>query len=157
METDRRKTKRSQGDQFMRQALATLRGIEKLSKGEVVDYTEYYVDLVAMKDRLGRRHEDHKLGEWFCVTIESIGSNIENLLKKQSVPRLVKITKAGRNKRSQEAIHTSIGWEAEEPRVGKNYRLFKEDGGVFHSAQVTEVTSDCFQTQNSLYRIEVLP
>jgi hypothetical protein len=156
MDKDRRKARRSQVDEFLSRALATLRSIERLSRGEDADYTEDYVDLVAMKDRLGRRKEDHRLGEIVCCTIESIASNVDSLLNKDNKPRLVRISQASRGEPTRVADHTSVGWEPEAPSVGKSYRLYKADGGVFHSAPVTMAEFEHFQTLNSLYRIEVL-
>lgn len=153
---DRRKAKRCKGDEFLMHALRTLLSIERRSRGEQTDYTEDYVDMVGLKTSLGRRAEDHRLGELMCSTIEAIAENIDKLNKKKKTPRVVKITKTSRKDPSRLAFHTSIGWEAEEPCVGKSYRIYSQDGGIFYSAPVTKVATDHFQTQNSLYRIEVL-
>jgi hypothetical protein len=157
MAENRRKKKRRSSDQILNETIQVLRTLERISKGEEADFSEYFVDLVGMKDRIGRREEDRKLGEALCSAIESIASNIGKLLEREKSLRHVRITKMGGKKGAKLAVETAIlGWEEDRPQIGKNYRVFKEDGGVFRSAVVTKVTDDQFHTVNSLYRLEVL-
>ena len=75
-----------------------LQNLQRLSEGEDVDYTEDYADLVALKDQVGRREEDKKLGTVLCSTVEAVASNIGRLLKQEQGTRKVRITKAsGKN------------------------------------------------------------
>jgi hypothetical protein len=157
MQEERRRAMRRHGDEFLEEALATLQTIERLSRGEDVDYTEYYVDLVGMKNLIGRRHEDHLLGELICSTIESIADNIDDLLKKDRALRQVKLTKHRGKPGARVATNSSIeGWEAEPPSAGKSYRIYTYNQVIFSTSPVVEVGPDYFQTQNSVYGIKIL-
>jgi len=158
MQKNRRSQTRRNVDQVLKQTVTILQILEKISKGEEVDYTEHFADLVGIKDRLGRRHEDKKLGALLCSSIEAIASNINTLLKEEKSLRKVRITKVSGRKAAQVRTHTSVeGWEAARPGAGENYRIYKDDGGVFSTSPVIEVKSDYFRTHNSLYTIEVIP
>lgn len=157
MAENRRRDKRRYADLALKETVEILQILERISRGEEADFTERYADLVGMKDRLGRRQEDRKLGESLCATIEAIASNLGQLVGKERRLRKVRITKMSGERSSQMQVQTSVvGWEENRPQVGKSYRLFKDDGGLFRSARVIKVTPDYFQTQNSVYRIEVL-
>lgn len=157
MNINRRKQTRRDADHILMKTLEVLRLLEKISKGEDADYTEHFADLVGMKDRLGRRQEDRRLVELLCCTLESIVTNISKLLKKDDTFRKVRITKASGRPSAQFSTWCSFeGWEAEPPRRGLIYRIYKDDGGVLSTSPIVEVKSDYFQTANSMYRIEVL-
>lgn len=157
MKKERRKEKRRDIDRVMEKTVELLRELERLSGGEEVDYSESYADLVGMKDWIGRREEDRKLGETLVSTIGSIAANIAQLQEKGKRPRKVRVTKMSGKEGAQLDVQTTIvGWEEARPRVGRNYRLIQEDGGVFSSAPLTKIASGYFQTRNSLYQIEVL-
>ncbi len=154
---DRRRTQRRDSDRVLKETVEILKILEEISRGEEGDYSEHFADLVGLKDRLGRRKEDRRLGETLCSTLESLATNLQQLVKRRGDLRKVRITKVSGRKGARLGLQIVIvGWEEERPCVGKNYRLFKEDGGIFRSALVTRVTEDYFQTQNSLYRLEVL-
>jgi hypothetical protein len=157
MGSERRRDKRRDADRVLREVVDILRILERISQGEEIDFSETYTDLVGMKDKLGRREEDHKLGEALCTALESLARNLGALLEKERQLRKVRIIKlSGRKGASLDIQSSLIGWEEDRPKIGKHYRVFKEDGGVFRSALVTKVAHDHFQTQNSLYQIEVL-
>lgn len=157
MNENRRKNKRRRGDEFLIQTLETLQDIDRMARGEKVDYTEGYTNLVGAIGQVGRRLEDHSLGEMLCSTIESIASNIDRLSKKGRPLRQVKITKVSGRNGARVRTYTSVeGWEADEPRVGENYLIYTYDACIFRSSQVIDVKKDYFQTQNSLYHIEFL-
>jgi hypothetical protein len=157
MTENRRKEYRRPADRALEETIAILQILEKISRGEDLDFGEHYADLVGVKDRIGRRDEDRKLGESLCSAIEAVALNIGTLLEKYRRLRKVKITKlSGKEGASVDVQSTLIGWEEARPRVGKNYRVFKEDGGIFRSALVVKMFPGHFQTQNSVYRIEVL-
>jgi hypothetical protein len=157
MVVDRRKEKRRHGDRVLIRTVEILHMLEKISSGKEADYTEYYADLVGVKDMVGRRQTDRKLGDTLCSTIANVAANIHGLLARAKALRKVRITKMRGKIPSRVAVRASVvGWEAKRPRVGKKYRLYKDDGGVFRSALVTEVKPGFFQTRNSLYRVEVL-
>jgi hypothetical protein len=157
MKEDRRKGRRRGIDHVLGKTVELLQILQRLSGGEDVDYSEPYADLVGMKNRVGRREEDHKLGETLCSAIGGIAANIAQLRQRDAAPRKVRITKVSGKEGAQVDIRaTVVGWEEGRPAPGRGYRVFKDDGGVFSSAPVTKVTPGHFQTQNSLYRIEVL-
>jgi hypothetical protein len=115
------------------------------------------VNLVGAKDGVGRRSEDQRLGELLCSTIESIADSIDRLLTRERNLRQVKITKVSGKNNAQVRSYTSIeGWAADRPQVGHVYRIYTYNAAVFQTSQVIEAKRDYFQTQNSLYRIEVL-
>ena len=157
MQQERRRTSRRDGDEFLNQTLVTLQNIEKIVRGEHSDYGEHYAHLMRIKEKVGRRHEDHELGEMLCSTIESIASNLDTLLNPHKPLRQVKITKVSGRRGARLRSYTSIeGWEAEQPRVGECYLVYTYDASVFRSSEIIEVKADYFQTQNSLYRIQLL-
>jgi hypothetical protein len=158
MGKNRRKHTRRTQDKILTQTVKVLQNLQRLSGGEDVDYTEDYADLVGMKDHVGRREEDEKLVTHLCSTVEALASNISGLLKEEQSNRNVRITQAsGKNETPLRSFITIEGWEAEQPKVGEIYRVYLHDGGVFATSPVTAVKSDYFKTQNSLYRIEILP
>jgi hypothetical protein len=157
MDPNRRQQVRRRTDRALQETIEILRVLEKISRGEGGDFGEQYADLVALKDRLGRREEDRKLGESLCSAIEGIATNIGSLLEKDKPLRKVQVIKMSGRKNAQVEVQSAVvGWEESRPRVGKNYRIFKDDGGIFRSAVVVKVIPGFFQTQNSLYRVEVL-
>jgi hypothetical protein len=157
MEQNRRQQARRRTDRALQETIEILRVLERISRGEDGDFGEQYADLVGLKDRLGRREEDRRLGESLCSAIEAIATNIGSLLEKDKRLRKVRVTKMSGRKGAQVEVQSSVvGWEEMRPRVGKSYRLFKDDGGVFRSAVVMKVVPGYFQTQNSLYRVEVV-
>ena len=157
MDEDRRGKKRRRGDHVLQRTIEVLEKLEKISEGNIEDFTEHYADLVGVKDLVGRRKRDRTVGELLCSTIESLATNLDTLLQQDQSLRKVRITKMRGKKTSRVAVHTSVvGWEAEQPSVGDRYQLYKDGGGIFRSAVVTEVKSEYFKTKNSTYRIEVL-
>jgi hypothetical protein len=78
-----------------------LEGLEKLSRGELVDLTETYTELAGMRNGIGRRQEDRRLVSVLCRNIESLANNLNNLLKRERILRQVKTTKAHGKSTSQ--------------------------------------------------------
>jgi hypothetical protein len=116
----------------LKETVEILKILEEISRGEEGDYSEHFADLVGLKDRLGRRKEDRRLGETLCSTLESLATNLQQLVKRRGDLRKVRITKVSGRKGARLGLQIVIvGWEE-------------------------EVTEDYFQTQNSLYRLEVL-
>jgi hypothetical protein len=159
--TERRKKTRRASDRVLQETVRILRILERISRGEDVDFGEHYADLVGFKEKLGRRREDRLLCESLCGVIEALASNIQSLMGKEKemekTVRRVKVTKVlekGGKPPSKEMV--IFGWEKERPRVGKSYKVIKEEGGLFCSAIVTKVESDHIRTINSLYKIEEL-
>jgi hypothetical protein len=158
MTEDRRKKERRTAGKVLSKTVAMLQMLEKVSRGEDVDYSGEYAELVGVRDQMGRRREDGELGNLLCSAIEAIAGNIDNILKREKSLRQVRITKASGRPDSKVPAFTVVdGWEAARPRVGEVYKVYRDDGGVFSTSIVMEVQQDYFQTQNSLYRIEVLP
>lgn len=155
-EERRRKTRRT-ADKILVQTTAILQILERISRGEDGDHTEYYADLAALIDRAGRRQEDRKLAKLLFASLEGIANNINKLLEKDKALRKVRITKMRGKKVSQVDVNDSLeGWEAERPRVGEIYRVYKDDGGMFSSSVVLDLRPGYIQTQNSEYRIETV-
>ena len=159
MEQSRRKAGRRDSDRVLGKVIEILRVIEKMSKGESVDFTETYADLVGLKDQVGRRKEDRQLGEALCTTIGSIACNLvspaEESPKTSEEPlRKVRITKMGGARGKMQAV--IVGWEESPPQVGKIYRVFQENGSVIRTTPVTRVSPGYVQTRNSLYQLEVV-
>lgn len=157
MERERRKGPRRGADEALRQAVEAIEALDRLAKGEKVDFGEYYADLVAMRNSLGRRSEDKQLADSLCTTLESLANNIQELLQNGRALRRVRIKKV-RGKESVAIGPGTVieGWEEARPQVGRSYRVFRDDGGVFRSAVVVKVGKGMFETKNSVYAIEVL-
>ncbi len=157
MAANRRKAPRRHSDKAIEETVQILQILEKLSQGEEIDFTEHYADLVGMKNRIGRRQDDRQVGESLCVAIEALAGNIVHLFSKEKGLRKVRLTKMSGKKDARVKVQSAVvGWEETRPHVGRTYRVFKDDGGVLRSAVVTKVMPGFFQTQNSLYKIEVL-
>jgi hypothetical protein len=144
---------------MLEKVLEILRVLEKISKGENVDFTESFADLVGLKDQLGRRQEDRQLGEALCTVIGSIATNLVGAEDDRGetpdgVLRKVKLTRVSGGKgKPQPAI---VGWEEHPPRVGQIYRVFQENGSVVRTSPITRFAGGYVQTRNSLYQIEVV-
>jgi hypothetical protein len=157
MTANRRKDQRRHSDRALEETVQILQILEKVSQGDEIDFTEHYADLVGMKDRIGRRQDDRKVGESLCLAIEALADNIAHLLSKEKGLRKVRVTKMSGKKEGRVKVQSSlVGWEEMRPHVGRTYRVFKDDGGVFRSAVVTKVLPGYFQTQNSVYRLDVV-
>lgn len=158
MEKNRRERIRRGSDLVLQKLLQVLRILEKVSRGEDADFSEAYADLVGMKDQLGRRAEDRKLGESLCAIIEAIATNLGRPIQTKEQPsedrtRKIRLTKIKGKKDLKKAV---VGWEEKPPEVGQRYRVFKDDGGIVNTSAVTKVASDHLQTENSVYLLEVL-
>jgi|Deesub1362B_J571_1020462.scaffolds.fasta_scaffold02675_5 hypothetical protein len=167
MNSNRRKGIRRHSDRILRKILEVLRDLEKVSEGQHVDFTEAYADLVALKDQLGRRREDRKLAEDLCATIESLAHRLSpqealNSTQQQGIqeerPRRVRLFKVSGGGLGTQVSGTPTveGWEESPPQTGKVYRIFKDNGGLFRTSVIRKVSSGYIQTQNSLYRLEVI-
>ncbi|MEJ5376571.1 MAG: hypothetical protein WHX93_08330 [bacterium] len=156
MAAERRKEQRRESDRILMKILEILRVVEKLSRGEQVDFTEAYADLVGLKDQLGRRKEDRELGEALCVTVGAIACNVaqRGSSGQQMGRRRIRLTRLGGGKGETHRIIE--GWENEEPRVGKSYLIFQEGGRVLRTSPLTRISGAFVQTRNSLYQIEIL-
>ncbi len=154
---DRRTQIRRRSDRALRHTVEILKLLDRMFKGEKVDFGEYYADLVGMRSSLGRREEDRLLAESLCSALEALAADIQGLTGANKTLRRVRLTKMGGKRGAALEVHSSlVGWEEAQPKVGSNYTLFKDEGGVFRSAVVIRVAEGQFQTRNSLYRIEVL-
>ncbi len=155
---ERRQQPRRNSDKVLRKILEVLRVVERLSRGEDVDFTEAYADLVGLKDQLGRRKEDRELGEALCVTLGSIASNIvggskrpESTFTPKRKVRLLR--RAGGSGRTDAVIE---GWEQHPPVLGKSYVVLQENGRFVRTSSLTKITGNVLQTRNSIYELEIL-
>lgn len=158
MQKNRRKKTRRKSDRIIQKTVEVLGTLERIAKGEEVDFTEAYADLVGMKDKLGRRKEDRKLGESLCATIEALACNPGSSLPIKSRPgdarpRKIRLTKISGQ---SDPKRTIVGWEEKPPIVGRRYQVFSEDGSVIRTSAVTKVAAGYVQTRRSVYQIEVL-
>jgi len=154
---DRRSQIRRRSDMALRHTVEILKLLDRMFKGEKVDFGEYYSDLVGMRSNLGRREEDRVLAESLCSALEALAADIQGLTGESKTLRRVRITKMSGRRHAALDVHSSfVGWEEARPKVGANYMVFKDQGGVFRSAMVIRVGDGEFQTRNSLYRVEVL-
>jgi hypothetical protein len=153
---ERRREPRRESDRILLKVLEILRVVERLSRGEDVDFTESYADLVGLKDQLGRRKEDRELGEALCATIGAIACNVTQTgtRDQQTGKRRVRLTRLGGGK--GELNKVIEGWEDGEPRVGKSYRVFQDSGRVIRTSPLTRVSGEFLQSRNSLYQLEVI-
>lgn len=156
MERERRKGLRRRVDEALRQTVEAIEALDRLAKGEKLDFGEYYADLVAMRHSLGRRADDKHLAESLCTILESLANNIQELVQNGRTWRRVRIKKVkGKESGSIDTGTVIEGWEEARPRVGRSYRVFRDDGGVFRSAVVVRVGQGMFETKNSVYTLEV--
>ena len=158
MEMERREQPRRNSDKVLRKILEVLRVVERLSRGEDVDFTEAYADLVGLKDQLGRRREDRELGEALCVTLGSIASNIVGGFKRAESSfaprRKVRLSRrAGGSGRTDTVIE---GWEQHPPVLGKSYVVLQENGRFVRTSSLIKITGNVLQTRNSIYELEIL-
>lgn len=154
---DRRSQIRRRSDRALRHTVEILKLLDRMLKGEKVDFGEYYADLVGMRCSLGRREEDKVLAESLCSALGVLAADIQGLTGQSKTLRRVRLTKmSGRSNAALEVHSAFVGWEQDRPKVGSNYTVFKDEGGVFRSAMVIRVREGEFQTRNSIYRVEVL-
>ncbi len=110
-----------------------------------------------MKNSLGRRLEDKKLGDAICYNIERLASNVARLIGPKAGLRQVRIRKVtGKEETAVEKDKIFVGWEEAQPTVGRSYCLYIAAGGIFRSAAVTQVLKGHFRTRNSLYELQEL-
>lgn len=62
----------------------------------------------------------------------------------------------GKQDRTVKLYARVTGLEQNPPLVGERYRIVLEDGSVLHTSVVAKVTPGYFQTQNSVYEIEMV-
>jgi hypothetical protein len=154
---ERRSQTRRRADKALRQTVEILQLLDRMTRGERVDFGECYADLVGLRNGLGRREEDRLLAESLCTALESLSADILGLMGEARTLRRVRLTKVSGRKNTPVEVQSSlVGWEEARPKVGRNYTLFKDEGGVFRSAVVLRVGEGEFQTRNSLYRVEVI-
>lgn len=156
MVAERRKEPRRESDRILSKMLEILRVVEKLSRGEDVDFTEAYADLVGLKGQLGRRKEDRDLGEALCATVGAIACNVaqKGTQGQQASRRRVRLTRLGGGK--GETHRVIEGWENGEPQLGKSYLIFQESGRVVRTSPLTRISGGFLQTRNSLYQLEII-
>lgn len=148
---------RRQSDRFFAELAQMLEILSRMSEGKKEDFGEHFADLVGVKDALGRRLEDRKLGEVVCYNIERLASNIVRLVGKGAGLRRVQIRKVtGKEEAAVAKDRVLVGWEEAPPQVGRSYTLYLEGGGIFRSATVVQALKDHFRTRNSLYNIQEL-
>lgn len=167
MAQEQRKKTRRHSDRVLRKVVEILQILEKLSEGEQVDFTEAYADLVGMKDQLGRRKEDRRLGDDLCATLGTTAAIIvQHAAEPVPAPapaparaheerlRKVRLTKASQTKKGADAA--VVGWEESPPALGKSYKIFTDTGGVFRTSILVKVAPGYIRTRNSLYEVQVL-
>lgn len=155
-EGERRRESRRTSDRVLVKILEILKVVERMSRGERVDFTETYADLVGLKDRLGRRREDRELGEALCAIIGAIACSVADTDAQAARPqrRRVRLTRLGGGKGEQ--LRVIEGWEEEEPQEGKSYRILQDNGRLVRTSTLTRVSGEFLQSRNSLYKIQVL-
>jgi hypothetical protein len=152
---ERRGEIRRQSDRFFREMDRILEILANMSEGRREDFGEQFANLVGVKNSLGRRLEDKKLGDAICYNMERLASNIARLVGGKAGLRKVRIRKVtGKEDAVVAKDRVLLGWEEAPPREGKSYCMYMEGGGIFRSALVTQVLKDHFRTRNSLYEIE---
>jgi hypothetical protein len=157
MTENRRKEIRRETDRVLDKLLETLQVVEKISRGEQADFTEAYADLVGLKNQLGRREVDRRIGDALCATIGAIASNIGHPGETKEQPAEERLRRVRLTKVSGGKGHATIaGWEEAPPEVGKSYRVFQENGSVVRTSPITRVSEGFVQTRNSLYQLEIL-
>ncbi len=152
---ERRGDIRRQSDRFFREMDRILEILANMSEGQREDFGEQFANLVGVKNTLGRRLEDKKLGDAICYNMERLASNIARLVGGKAGLRKVRIRKVtGKEEAAVAKDKILLGWEEAPPQQGKSYCVYMEDGGIFRSAVITQVLKDHFRTRNSLYEIE---
>ncbi|MEJ5374998.1 MAG: hypothetical protein WHX93_00300 [bacterium] len=157
VQQERRNTIRRGSDRALKHTVEILKLLDRMFKGQKVDFGEYYADLVGMRSSLGRREEDRALAEELCSALEALAADIQGLTGENKTLRRVRLTKmSGKRHAALDLQSCLVGWEESRPRVGSNYTVFKDEGGVFRSAVVIRVAEGEFQTRNSIYKVEIL-
>lgn len=154
---DRRHETRRSTDRFLVRVQQMLETLVDMSHGKHKEFGEEFADLISLKDILGRRSDDRRLGNRICASIEQLGSYIVRTSADRAGLRKVQLRKVkGKQEASMKKARTFVGWGQARPQVGKRYFVYLESGGVFRSAIVRQVSENHFQTKNSLYEIRLL-
>jgi hypothetical protein len=77
-------------------------------------------------------------------------------LSELSAKRKVQVKKLAGVDTKIKTLTSFVGLEEERPVLGKKYRVFIENGKVFKSSPVTDITGNFIRTKNSIYEINVL-
>ena len=129
--------------------------LANMSEGRREQFGEQFTRLVAVKNTLGRRLEDKELGDAICHHVERLASNVAQLMAGNAGLRRVRIRKVtGKEMGTVAKDKILVGWEEAPPEMGRSYCLYIAGGGVFRSAEVTQVLKDHFRTRNSLYEVQ---
>jgi hypothetical protein len=106
---------------------------------------------------LGRREEDKQIGEALTRGLGEIAQRLLELGVIEQLPRKVRITKVlGKNDSKFPVGTQRIGWEMELPKIGQSYCLYMDNGKVFRTGEVADLSPTHFRTTNSVYELEVL-
>jgi hypothetical protein len=148
---------RRASDAFFQEIAHMLEVLSRLSEGKREEFGEQFANLVGVKNTLGRRLEDKKLGDEICFHLERIASNVAQMVSGKAGLRRVRIRKViGKEEATVAKDKVFVGWEEAPPQVNRSYCLYIEGGGIFRSATITNVLKDHFRTRNSLYEIQEL-
>jgi hypothetical protein len=152
---ERRQQVRRKSDLFFREISVMLHILANMSEGKVEEFGEQFANLVGVKNTLGRRIDDKKLGDDICFSVERLASNLADLVGSRGGLRKVRIRKVtGKYAGVVEKDKILLGWEEAPPQEGKSYCLYIVGGGIFRSAKVTQALQDHFRTRNSIYEIQ---
>ncbi len=148
---------RRKSDQLIRETADVHRTILDLLQGKKADFAKGLRRMQVVVRNLGRRQEDHKLGEALSQSLEQVVRRLMELGIIDQFPRRVRLKKTRGAGRSKFPVGLErVGWEMELPKPGARYCLYLDDGRLFRTGEVTQCRDDRFRTGNSEYAIETL-
>lgn len=146
---ENRKRARRNSDKFLKEMRDFLKGlcalIENSGKKDM-DYSEFYADMVGLREKMGRREADRNCVDEICAYLEKIAIHIEN--KSENPPIILKRVRLYNVQKSQYLE----GWQQVPPTEGKSYWIYQDGGRFFRTSKVIKVEEKSFQTKNSTYK-----
>jgi hypothetical protein len=145
---EKRKKARRNSDRFLKEMRNFLKGICALidnSSEKNHDYSEFYADMVGLREKIGRRESDKNCIDEICAYLEKIALYVENRL--ENSPVMLKRVRLYNVQKSQ----SLEGWQQVPPIVGKSYWIYQDGGKFFRTSKVIKVGEKSFQTKNSTY------
>jgi hypothetical protein len=78
------------------------------------------------------------------------------LRPKKPEPYRVSLAKVEGNGRAIKMGETVKGYAASLPKIGQNYKVFTEEGGILRTSEVINIGNGYLKTKNSVYKIELI-
>jgi hypothetical protein len=139
-----------------KKVIQLMRMLERIAQERDVALSDYRQDIDRLRKGLSLPQKDAQTKNALCNAIDALIRRLNHRATKLELKRKVKVIKLN-NKQQKESDSKKaiVGWEEMPPVVGKRYRVFFNDG-VYSTARVIRAAAGYFQTNNSVYKVEVL-